>query len=413
MARGKGEGSIYRRPDGRWEGRVVVGQTARGSPKRRSFYGRTRKEVSEKVNRALAQLQTGKLQASVSQTTLTDHIKQWLELRNDIQLSTRTYYENVARAYINPYLGHRRLRELNPILLEQFLANLFAKNLSSCTVQSAYVTLKAALAKAVAWRLIPANPMDAIKRLADARSKRNVWNQQQAKYFLEVIRDERLYALYLIVILSGLRRGELLGLRWQDVDLDKRRFTIRHTLIFINGKRHEKDGAKSESSERSFQISAEIVAALHERQAAYCFERVAAGEEWHEHDFVFGSTIGTGLYESTLRRQHEKLIARAKLPRLTMHELRHTYTSLALLRDLDIKKVSRRLGHSTVGITLDIYQHLYPEQDEAAALSSDELLGSPPLKILRAQVKTTQITTSNSPAVNLPSGDQTKRDVSR
>jgi len=226
-----------------------------------------------------------------------------------------------------------------------------------------------------------------------------------------VIRDERLYTLYLIVILSDLRCGELLGLRWQDVDLDKRRFTIRHTLIFINGKRHEKDGAKSESSERSFQISAEIVAALRERQAAYCFERVASGKEWHEHDFVFGSTIGTGLYESTLRRQREKLIARAKLPRLTMHELRHTYTSLALLRDLDIKEVSRRLGHRTVGITLDIYQHLYPEQDEAAALSSDQLLGDPPLKTQK--VNDAENTSSDSPAVNLPSGDQTKRDASR
>ena len=122
--------------------------------------------------------------------------------------------------------------------------------------------------------------MEVVKRPADVRSKRNVWNQQQAKHFLEVIRDERLYALYLIVILSGLRRGERLGLRWQDVDFDQRRLTIQHTLIFINGKRHAKDGAKSESSERSFQIFTEIVAALRERQAAYCFEREAAGERW-------------------------------------------------------------------------------------------------------------------------------------
>jgi integrase len=409
MGRGKGEGSIYRRPDGRWEGRVVVGQTPTGNPKRRSFYGKTRREVAEKVNLALTQLQVGKLEPTASKATVAEHLIRWLELRNDIELSTRTFYENVARAYINPSLGERRLRELTPIVIEQFLAHLFAKRLSPRTVQSAYVTLKAALKKAVVWRLIPSNPMDAVKRPVDPRSKRTVWNKKQAKHFLETIRDHRLYALYLIVILSGLRRGELLGLRWNDISFEQRTFTIRHTLIFINGRRHAKDGTKSDSSERTFKIPQEIVDALRERQEACTLERAASPTRWQEHDYVFGSRYGTGLYESTLRRQHDAMIVKATLPRLTLHELRHTYTSLALLRGLDIKEVSRRLGHKTVEITLDIYQHLYPEQDEAAALSSSDLLDDSAQSKPRAALKEEK--PSNSPAVNLPSEEKNDEDA--
>ncbi len=211
------------------------------------------------------------------------------------------------------------------------------------------------------------------------------------------------------MILSGLRRGELLGLRWQDVDLKNRTFSIRHTLIFINGKRHAKDGTKSE---RTFKVPAEIVEALHERQETYALERAAAKDRWQEHDYVFGSRYGTGLYESSLRRRHDALIAQAKLPRLTMHELRHTYTSLALLRGLDIKEVSRRLGHRTVEVTLDIYQHLYPEQDECAALSSGDLLGSSALKqALEQEPQTAENTDANSPAVNLPSEERNDEDA--
>ena len=143
----------------------------------------------------------------------------------------------------------------------------------------------------------------------------------------------------------------------------------------MDGKRIEKDGAKTPAGQRTFTLPDELFEALRERRRDHHLERRAAGERWQGGDFVFGSLIGTGLYEGTLRDHHERLIAQAGVPRLTMHELRHTYTSLALLRGVDLKEVSRRLGHSTVRITLDTYQHLYPEQDRAAALSSEELLG--------------------------------------
>jgi integrase len=136
---------------------------------------------------------------------------------------------------------------------------------------------------------------------------------------------------------------ELPGLRSGDANLDNRTFKIQHTLICINGECHAKDGTKSESSERTFKVPAEIIEALLEGQDAYALERQAAKSRWQEPGFVFGSRYGTGLYESS--RRHEGLAKAAEVPRVTMHELRHTYTSLTLQRGLDIKKVSSSLGH--------------------------------------------------------------------
>lgn len=143
----------------------------------------------------------------------------------------------------------------------------------------------------------------------------------------------------------------------------------------MNGKCTLKDGVKTDSSVRRFVVPPEIITALRRREGAQVLERAAAGDTWQEHGLIFTTATGKGMYESVLRKIHDGLIARAGVPRLIMHPLRRTYTSLAILSSADIKEVSRRLGHSSVEITLDIYQQLYPEQDQRAAFSSRELLG--------------------------------------
>ena len=375
MARGKGEGTIYKRPDGRWEARVVVGRTVSGNPKRRGVYGKTRKEVAEKLNKLLTDHHAGRLAQSASQATVQSHLELWLSLRTDLEAATIAYYQHMIRAYINPGIGEIKLTTLTPLHLEHLMANLARKGLSVRTVEGAYKTLSTALAQAVRWELIPESPIRKIKRPPRPKSKRQVWSKEQARQFLKVARTDRLYALYLLAILTGLRRGELLGLRWQAVNFEERTVQIQHTLIFVNGKRHAKDKPKTSASERCFKVSGEVLTALRARQEQYALERQVAGADWQELGYVFCSRNGTGLYENTLRASFKRLTEQAQLPRLTPHEMRHTFTSLALLKGADIKEISRRLGHSTVQITLDIYQHLFPEQDEKTAFSSDELLG--------------------------------------
>jgi integrase len=249
------------------------------------------------------------------------------------------------------------------------------RKLSPRSVLVAHIVFKAALTQAVRWQLLDRNPFDGVRRPATGKLARGVWTKEQAAKFLNTARDHPLYALYLIVIMTGLRRGEILGLRWQDVNFNENTIKIEQSLIFVNGKRTLKHGVKTESSERKFTVSSEIIDALREREGAQILERANAGEQWQETGLIFTTTTGTGIYESTLRRIHTKLIAQADVPNLTLHPLRRTFTSLAILSGADIKEVSRRLGHSSVEITLDIYQQLYPEQDQKAAFSSTELLG--------------------------------------
>jgi integrase len=393
MTRGKGEGTIYKRPDGRWEARVVVGRTPRGNPKRRSVYGKTRKEVADKLHDLRGDQRAGRLPENVSTLTVGEFLEVWLQHRSDVAITTLATYRNMMNAYVIPALGERKLTGLTPLELEGFQTDLAARGLSARIVEYAHVLFKAALKQAVRWRLLPNNPMDAVNRPPGSRPKRRFWTPEQARTFLNAIQKDRLHGLYLLVILTGLRRGELLGLRWDDIDWSRSSITVQHSLVFANGKRIEKDSVKTPAGKRSFTVPKEVLETLRERRTAYELEREVAGERWQEKGFVFGSLIGTGLYESTLREQHDRLIVAAGVPRITMHELRHTYTSLALLRGVDLKEVSRRLGHSTVRITLDTYQHLYPEQDQAAALSSEELLGG------KAEEKPDEI----SSAVKLPS----------
>lgn len=235
--------------------------------------------------------------------------------------------------------------------------------------------LNAVLTQAVRWGFIATNPADGAMRPPKSKTHRRVWTQEQARQFLGAIRGDRLEALYRILILAGPRRSELLGLRWSAINWQRSTIRLDHSVVFINGRRHAKDRLKNEASRRTFTVPREVITLLRARRKSYDAERELAGTNWDEGDYIFCSSVGTPLCESTLREHHKALVARSGVPFITLHEIRHTYTSLARLAGVDIKEVSRRLGHASVQTTTDIYQHLYEEQDAAAALSSEALLG--------------------------------------
>lgn len=248
-------------------------------------------------------------------------------------------------------------------------------------VETAHNTLKAALRKAVAWRLLTETPMENVERPPRPRPKRQAWTPEQAQRFMDTVKDHRLHALYLIFLVTGLRRGEVLGLKWKHVDLEAHTINVQETLIFPNGKRTAKATPKSSAGERRFAVPLEIVEALKVRRGQQLIEQATAQQGWTDLGYVFTAHNGQGLYDSVLRRIHDKLIVLAGVPRLTLHELRHTYASLARRAGIDIKEISRRLGHSSVVITMDTYQHLYQDQQENSALSSADLFAPTPVKI--------------------------------
>lgn len=374
--RGKGEGLIRERSDGRWEARATIGVTEKGRSKSVSVYGKTRDEVAKKLTTILSKFNVGKYVDPTKNLT-SEYLKEWLEHHHSLEQNTRNTYENYIRANINPYLGNTKLVALTPLSLEVWIRTLVKAGKGARVVEYSYTILKAALKRAVDWGILESNPLERVKRPPKSQIKRQVWTPEQAKTFLEIAKDHKFHALYLLLILCGLRRGEVLGLRWSDIDFPNSRIQIQQTLIFLNGVRTFKPTPKTRAGERGFKLPSDVLEALKIRQGDYILERDAAGTKWQDNNLVFPYHDGTGLPEAHLRRMHTDLCAAAGVHRITPHEMRHTYTSLALLRKVDIKEVSRRLGHARIQTTLDIYQHLYPEQDDAAALSGHDLLNTP------------------------------------
>ncbi len=375
--RGKGEGLIRQRPDGRWEARATIGVTDKGRSKSVSVYAKTRDEVAKKLTSILSKFNVGKY-VDPSKNLVSEYLAEWLEHHHSLQQNTKNTYENYIRANINPYLGNTKLVALTPLSLEVWIRTLVKNGKGPTVVKHAYTIFKTALRRAVEWGILETNPLEKVKKPPPSKIKRKVWTPQEAQKFLEVASTHRFHALYLLFLLCGLRRGEVLGLRWSDIDFETKRIKIEQTLIFLNGVRTFKATPKSAASERGFKLPLEVWEALKVRHGAYILERDAAGKKWIENNLVFPYPDGSGFPEAQLRRIHTDLCARAGVPRITPHEMRHTYTSLALLRGVDTKEVSRRLGHARVQTTLDIYQHLYPEQDDSAALSSADLFNLKP-----------------------------------
>ena len=376
--RGRGEGTIRKRTDGRWEGRVTIGVTTNGNSRTKSVYAPTRDECAKKMNAILAKFNTGRY-IDATKSLMRDYMDEWLEHHHSLADNTRNTYQNYIRKYITPHLGGFKIAAITPIMLESWIKTLTKEGKGQRVIEQSFTIAKAALNRATEWGLLEQNPFTRVKRPPKSTTRRNVWTPQQAALVLETAQGTRLYAAFLLMLICGLRRGELLGLRWQDVDFATGKVRIQQTLIFLNGVRTFKPTPKTRAAERTFSLPTDVLQALQVRHGDTILERESAANKWIEHDLVFPYHDGTGLPEANLRRAIAEVCTRANVPRITPHEMRHTYTSLALLRKVDLKEVSRRLGHARVQTTLDIYQHLYPEQDTAAALSSADLLT--PIKV--------------------------------
>lgn len=381
--RAKGEGSPRKRKDGLYEWAITVpGQrTARGNPKRISVYGKTLKEVTAKARALLKTLDAG-VTPNADGLTVHEYLERWLEhKKRSVEITTFESYERIIRHEITPTLGDTRLAALTALDVERWQTRLTERRLSPRTIRYAHGLLSSALKQAVRWRLLPYNVADAVDPPRAARSSGRALQPNEARAFLDATRDDRLHALWLLAITAGLRRGELLGLRWDDVNLDAATITVRGNVVFVKGGARRKS-TKTASADRTIAIDASTVAALRARFELYELERRHAGERWRSGGYVFGSTLDTPLYNSTLRRQFLRLVAATAkalgvpaLERVTIHDLRRSYISLAARRGVPVKVIAERVGHRSTRVTQDIYQRTYPEMHRAAALSSDELLG--------------------------------------
>jgi integrase len=387
--RRRGDGELFVREDGCLVARLTIGRTERGNPKRKTrvFPKGTDPRVGDDwLDDQRARYKT-LVNASADELTVAKYLRQWISFKEGRrEVGTVKSYRDTIENYIVPTVGEKVLSKLEPLDVERMQQALAARvrvdakgrehRLGPRTVAYARWVLASALKQAVRWRLLPYNPADAVDPPRVASGPKVVLARNAAQAFLAAARNERTYALWLLALTTGMRRGELIGLRWQDVDLERATITVSNTVVFP-GKPVAK-GPKTEGSARTVAIDAATVAALRERKVAYDYERAYALKEklpWQESGLVFGSKYGTPIYESTLRRVNTRILEAAGLPHIGTHGLRRSYISLAAQYGLDVKVVSERVGHATTRMTRDVYQQTFPEMHRAAALSAEDLFG--------------------------------------
>jgi integrase len=347
--RGNGEGSVYKQRSGLWAASISI-----EGGKRKYFYGKTRKEVQEKLAAALQEQKQGMLVATPQQTVgqfLTD----WLEHTHKQSVRPRTYerYEEALRLHLIPVLGKYQLQKLSAQHVQAFYARILEEGLSPSTVIYYHSVLHNALGTAVKWGLIPRNVCDLVTPPRKARFEIKPFTPEQVQSFFAAIRGHKWEALFTLALATGMRQGELLGLKWQDINFSTGTLQVRRILTRIpsetSGKVFVEAEPKTQYSRRSITIASFALNALKQHRLRQVEIRLKAGVLWEEHDYVFCTLVGTHLRPSHVVDEFKKLLKKADLPDSRFHDLRHSAATLLLSLGVHPKvvqehSVTRRLA---------------------------------------------------------------------
>jgi integrase len=371
--RGNSEGAIYQRQsDGRW---VAALSLPNGG--RKSFYAKSRKEAVEKLKAAMKDLDDGR-DLSPGRMTLAQYLDKWLSASVKPSVKVKTYegYESIVRVRVAPRMGRKSLSGVTPLDLQSLYADLAASGLSNRSIHHTHRCLHRAFVQAVRWNLLSRNPCDGVTPPRPERVQMKVWTPDEASAFLSATPEYPAHTLYVLAITTGMRQGELLGLRWQDVDLDAGTLAVRRALQRQRGNGLVFVEPKTARSRRTIVLSQRAITALrlhHDRQE---WARKKAGSEWQDSDLVFCDHFGAPLDPSYQTANFKAALRDAGLPPIRFHDLRHTAATLLLSRGVHVKLVSEMLGHTTITLTLDTYSHLIPAMHGDAAAAMDAALSA-------------------------------------
>lgn len=355
---------------------VIEERDEQGRRRRRWHSGyRTKKEAEIAIIALLAKQQRGEY-VPPSQETLGEYMRTWLDGRKGaLRPSTWHGYNKNLRAHIEPRIGSIKVQHLTRERIGAFYATLQAeRGLSARSVRHVHTLLRRALADLVRDGRLARNPAMYVELPKVDTEKMKCWTPADVRTFLEAIADDRLYALWRVAASTGMRRGELCGLRWQSVDLDAGTLSVDETLLDI---RHELviGQPKTGRGRRVLALDAGTVAALRAHKARQAAERLAFGAGFNDGGYVFVREDGAPVHPAWLTRAFSQRVKAAGLPKIRLHDLRHTAATLSLAAGVPIPVVSERLGHARTSITLDWYGHALPGQHREAADKLAALIG--------------------------------------
>ncbi|MFC8949943.1 tyrosine-type recombinase/integrase [Streptomyces rochei] len=381
-ARANGEGTIYQRKDGRWEAAGYV-LAADGARKRVRVYGTTRREAADKLAEKIADSNRGLLVATAD-STLGDYLTYWLGsvAVHRLRENTHTRYATCVRLHLIPGLGTKKIARLTTKDVRTFLDRLratcqcctqgldaarkaccavgecYQKRLSALTVTYVHSVLKSALEHAVREDELPRNVARSVKTTTHQPRRFRPLTAAEARQFLDAARADRLHALYELALRTGLRKGELLGLHWDDLDLNAGTASIRRSLqrTRTGGLTHLP--TKTRASERRIALPTECIHSLKKHQERQDKERETAGPDWRDNSLVFTTPTGRPLDPANLTRRFRRFLNQAGLRRIRFHDLRHSTATLLLEQGVDLVVIKELLGHAHIGVTAGVYAHV-------------------------------------------------------
>jgi integrase len=372
--RGPGEGSIYLRWDGRWAGTIHVGYE-KGKRVRKHVLGHSRKEVADKLA-SIQQLQRENRPIPNQRKKLGPFLDEWLEQVAKPRLRASTYrsYKGILTAHLIPDLGNVPIAKLTPAEVQAFLNAKQASGLSPRRVQYIHAVLRNALKTAERWGIVTRN----VAKLVDVPHARQremtPLTPEQAKKLIAASKADRYRGLWITALGTGLRQGELLALRWEDVDLEKRQLRVRYSLANVDGQLTLQE-PKTDRSRRSIVLPAVVAIALRTHRTRQRRDRLLAGAEWTDSGHVFATMLGKPHHAATIHRAFEDALTRAELPDVRFHDLRHSAATFLLAQGMTLEDVKNQLGHSTIVLTSNTYGHVLEQRQREVARAMDAVLG--------------------------------------
>jgi len=359
--RGPGEGSVTELPGRGWMARLDLGYE-NGRRKRKALFGKTRAEATRKLNQALAERARG-MPVAFPKQTVAQFLTEWLDkvATPSVRPRTATRYRELVQLHILPMLGRSSLTKLTSLDLQRLYTVKLAEGLSPRTVGHIHRVLHRALGQALRWDLVVRNVCDAVDPPKVIRTEIRALNPGEARRLLAAAADDPLEALYVLALTTGMRQGELLGVKWQDIDLDNGSLQVRRTIGRVRGQGFVESEPKSAKGRRQIVLAPSAVSALRQHWDRQFTERLGAGALPGTDTLVFCNGLGRPIEpQNLLYRSFRQLLTRAGLPRMRFHDLRHSAASLLLSMGTHPKIVQELLGHSQISLTLDTYSHVLP-----------------------------------------------------
>jgi len=368
--RGNNEGSLYKRQDGLWCAQISL------DGRRLTKYAKTQKDCRTWIKAMVAKIDGG-LTFEATLMTMERFFEVWLSGK---ELSRRPgtveNYRKVTNSYILPKIGQMRLQDLTPTHITQLYMLLKDEGKGARSIQAVHVILHCALKQAVREGLLGRNPVDAVDRPRVEQTETQILNEEQARHLLTTASASLYETVFCLALISGMRKGELLGLKWSDLDLTKGTILVQRQLQLIKPGGYVLVPPKTKAGKRQVKLGQGMLAKLENHRKNQEALKAAAGDKWKENNLIFTSSIGTYMDQSRVHKEFKRLLTKAGLPDLRFHDLRHTSLSFLLENGTPVNTVQQRAGHSKASVTIDIYGHALAGSQNQAADRIDELVTS-------------------------------------